>query len=114
MATAYVREINSIDQELKRLRAHIKELTTQRLRAQTHLHQYMVRHQLDEVEGIKLTKITPKPKTIRKSLKEKKQAALELCLEVGINDPDLFWEQWQKTQKPPKVEEEQEATESYE
>jgi len=109
--SSYVREIASIDRELKRLRAHIKELTQQRAKAQEHLYAHMTRNRLEEVEGIRVEKVTPKVKVQRKSAKEKKQAALQLFMEVGINDPDTFWEDLQKIQKsqaPPPEEQPQE------
>lgn len=98
--SSYVHEIASIDLELKRLRGVIKELTAQRARATTHLHQYMIRNQLEEVGGIKATKVAPKPKVIRRKPKEKKEDAIRLFMEIGINDPETFWDDFQRTQKP--------------
>lgn len=94
-----VREINSIKEELKRINQRAKLLRTQKKEAESRLYRYMLRNDLEKYEGITLKSIEPKQPRPRKPVKAKKKDALALFYEVGIPDPDSFWEEFQQTQK---------------
>jgi len=95
----YVKEIESIKKERKRLNTESRKLLAQQRKAEKHLYDYMVSHRLDEVEGIKKKNISPREKAPRKKKKEKKKDAINLFRQTGIPDPEKFWEDLQKTQK---------------
>lgn len=103
-AESYLREISSIDIELKRLSALSKSLREQKRRAQNNLHQYMVSHGLEKVgdgkNAITIKKCAPpQPRRKVKPKKERKADAIELFRDVGIPNPEEFYEQWESTQK---------------
>lgn len=95
---AYVQEIKSITKELKRLNGHMGKLRSRRKVVQGHLYDYMMKNEIETLEGIKAKSIAPKT-TKRPSLKAKKKAALELFSNVGIDDPEKFWDMLTKAQK---------------
>lgn len=102
---SYISEIDSITKSLRQYSKSSKELRKQKALAIERLYHWMKNHQLEEYEGYKLEKIAPKPKNLRKKAKEKREDALRLFSEVGINDPEEFWEAFQRTQKPAPPEE---------
>src|SRR5687767_7311385 len=99
MPSGYVREINSIKDELKRINGRTKALKTQQKITEGYLYTYMVKHGLEEFEGIKLKKITPKPKALRKSNTQKKEEAIRLFYGIGVPDPEGLYEEFLATQK---------------
>jgi hypothetical protein len=115
LADGYVSEINSITAEIKRLNVHIKKLREQKKEAEFHLYEYMVRNEIDRYKNITIKSVTPKPKIKRKTLKEKKRDAVRLFHEIGVPDPENFWDQFQSTQKaiPQKNEEEENKDELF-
>lgn len=94
---SYVREINSIDQELKRINAKAKKLRNQKKAKEKLLYQYMVRNKLDTYQGIKLSSIQPKTK--RKTEKQKRAESIELFRKAGIPNPEQFYEEYKKQMK---------------
>lgn len=96
--TAYITEINSLKKELKRSNAHVLRLRKQKRRAEDLLYDYMVKRELTEFGGVKISKIEPK-NTVRKKKRDKKRDALDLFSKVGIDDPETFWDMFQTTQK---------------
>jgi hypothetical protein len=104
---SYVREINSIDRELKRINAHAKSLRAQKTSAMVGLHHYMVNHNLEKVgtgkNTITLKKceshLPNRPKRNAKPKAQKKADAIMLFREVGIPDPDTFYHEFEMTQK---------------
>ena len=95
----YIRQIKSIDDTLKRLNAETKSLRKQKKVSQERLYSWMIKRNVEEYEGFKIEKLAPKPKARRKKEKDKREDALRLFGEVGINDPDAFWESFKATQK---------------
>ena len=95
----YIKEIESIKKERKRIIARSRKLFAQQKKAEKHLYDYMVSHSLEEVGGIKKKNITPREKVPRKKKKEKKKDAIDLFRQTGIPDPEKFWEDLQRTQK---------------
>lgn len=96
----YIAEINSISVELKRLELKTKQLREQKRVAQGRLYDYMYQNDLKEYGGITAKSIAPKPKKNTKTKEEKKDDAIALLRENGIPNPDSFYEEFLKTQKP--------------
>ena len=96
---AYIRQIGGIDEALKRLNTETKTLREKKKTAKRRLYEWMKSRGLEEFQGYKLTKITPKPKLPRKKAKEKKEDALRLFKEIGVDDPEELWTAFQHTQK---------------
>lgn len=101
---SYLREINSIDAEIKRLNSVIKALRVQKRKAQDNLYFYMSRHKLESIsdknKSISIEKFAPpKPRVKSKPKKERKVEAIELFREAGIPNPEEFFEQLEATQK---------------
>lgn len=108
---AYVREINSLNAEIKRLNAHLKQLREQRKVVQNHLYSHMTKHHLDKYEGHTIKSVTPRQTKPRKPESAKKADAIELFRQAGISDPENFFDEFKATQKygedeepPPKEE----------
>lgn len=95
----YVRQILSIEEALKRHNKQVKDLRQKQKLAKTRLYEWMKARGIDDYEGYSIKKIEPRPKIPRKKAKEKKEDALRLFSEVGVNDPEEFWEALQRTQK---------------
>ena len=98
---AYIREIESIDEALKRLNTRVKELKAKKQLSRERLYRWMESHHTEEYKGYSARKLAPRPKSVRKRAKEKKADAMRLFSEVGITDPEEFWDALQATQKPP-------------
>jgi len=95
----YIRQISSIDEALKRLNAETKALRTQRTLTKQRLYEWMKSRRLDEYQGYNIDKIVPKPKIPRKKAKEKKEDAMRLFKDIGVDDPEELWVAFQNTQK---------------
>jgi len=95
----YVKQLADLDVTLRRLNSKTTELRKKKKEVQTHLHAWMVRHNHDKYEGYSVAKISPKAKPKRKPAKAKKQDALALFQQVGIDDPERFWDEFTLTQK---------------
>lgn len=96
---AFVREIQSIENEERRLRTRARKLREQKRKAQAHLYEYMEKNGIERYGGVTKKSISPRQKTVRKKAKEKKKDALELFRKTGIPDPEKFWNEFQRTQK---------------
>jgi|WetSurMetagenome_2_1015567.scaffolds.fasta_scaffold449112_1 hypothetical protein len=96
---AYVRNIDSINESIKRHNGQLKILRTKKLESQERLAIYMEKHGIEEYKGYKLAKIKPKQKLPQKKKKEKKSDAIKLFSEIGVDDPEALWEEFQRTQK---------------
>lgn len=95
----YVREINSIKQELKRLTQRSKMLRKQQAAAKLNLFHYMDRHGLTKYNGITIKSITPREKVRRKPQKQKQQDAIALFEEIGIPHAQEFYQEFLYTQR---------------
>lgn len=99
---SYVREINSIDQELKRMNTKTKKLRNQKKAKEKLLYQYMVKNKLEVYQGIKISSIQPKIK--RKTEKEKRAESIEMFRKAGIPNPEQFYEEYKKQMRAKKEE----------
>jgi hypothetical protein len=105
-AKSYLREINSVSEALSRLNLEVKKLRQKKKTAENHLFTLMDKYGYEEYEGIKKSKIAPKQKIKKKKADEKKADAMKLFTDIGIQDPEDFWDKFQQTQVIPKEEDE--------
>ena len=95
-----VREISSLNAEIKRLNTRKRDLMDQKKRAQQILYNYMNDNNLEEYKGIKVKRIEPKPKRQRASIKHKRDTAIDMLFRAGIPDPQGFWSNYEDAVKP--------------
>ena len=98
-ADSYAREITSLDQEIKRLNAHLRGLRQQRKAAQERLYNHMNRNNLQKVGKITMRRVAPRKKTPRKPESIKRQDAIKLFKNIGVPQPEQFWREFKETQK---------------
>ena len=96
---AYIREINSLDQEIKRLNARLKILRNQKKDKQKLLYKYMIKNKLESYGGKTIASIRPRDTIHRKTEKQKKQEAIILLREAGIEDPESFYNEFKEKLK---------------
>jgi len=96
---SYIRNLNSIGESIKRHNAQLKILREKKKESEKRLHSYMIKNNMEEYGGYKASKIAPKEKKLVKKKKEKKTDAIRLFSEIGITDPESFWDALQETQK---------------
>lgn len=104
---AYVREIDSLTDEIKRLSLHLKQMREQKKVAQRHLYEYMARQNLEKFQGHTLKSVQPRKPIPRKPKPAKKEDAIKLFRQAGIPDPEDFFKEFEATQKYTDSEEEQ-------
>jgi hypothetical protein len=106
MGEAYVRQLKDLASAMARHTAEIKKIREKQKEAKARLAEWMERNSHDEYHGYKLSKIKPKPKVPKKTQKDKKRDAIHLFNEIGVPDPNDFWDRFQETQKyiPPEDE----------
>ena len=97
-AESYAKEINSLNTEIKRLNGKIKSLREQKKKAESNLYHRMQRDSSQKVEGITIKSVTPKERKKRKPISQKKADAIDLFKEIGVPNPEDFWEEFQATQ----------------
>lgn len=107
---AYVREINDLTTEIKRLKEHGDNLKSQRKVKQSYLRKYMEKNNLDKYEGITLKSITPRAPSLIKPKNKKKQDAIDLFRAQGIPEPEAFWERLESTRTFKDIEEKKRFT----
>ena len=98
--STYADEINNIENEMKRLRKHLKQLKKLKQKPTQALYRYMVNNNLEIFKGIKIKKITPPPPKIpKKTPTQKKEDALVFFRDEGVGDPETFYQKYLLTQK---------------
>ena len=98
-AKGYVDEIKKLEKEIKRTNEYLKKLRERKKVCESNLYKIMEKNNEEELFGVKINKVKPKEKKIRKKASDKKKDAINLFYEIGIPDPKSFWEEFQKTQK---------------
>lgn len=98
-ADSYVRQIKELDSALKRLNIQTKEIRRKKKEAETRLYMWMVKNNVEKHGNVTLKKIAPRSASKRKPAKQKKADALSLFTQIGVNDPEQLWEEFQMTQK---------------
>lgn len=88
---SYVREIESIKDELKRLTLKAKLLRDQKKKAEDNLYLAMDKLGLEEFKSIKRDKIKPKIRQKRKSSKVVTSETLDMLRLAGIADYENFY-----------------------
>ena len=99
MGDRYIQQLSQIDASIKRLNSQTAELRKKKKDILGHLHTWMVRNGHEKYGSYTVTKIAPKPPAKRKPAKAKKLDAMALFQQVGIDDPEQFWEELARTQK---------------
>lgn len=101
----YLVEINNIDNELKRINEHAKNLRAQKAKTMGGLRQYMISNGLEQVSDgkktISLKKCEPRKKARSKPKKQKRSDAIQLFRDAGIPNPEKFYEEFESVQKIP-------------
>ena len=98
-ASNYVAEMQNIDEELRRMRARSRQLQVRKkVLAQT-LHDFMHRHNYAEFKGVRLKSIAPRPRRRRKPKREKRRDGVTLLRDIGVPDPERFYDQFSNTQR---------------
>ena len=98
--SVYADEILNIENEIKRLRKHIKDLRELKKAPTEALYRYMKNHDLKVYKTIKIEKIAPSlPKPPKKTPSQKKNDALKFFRESGVGNPEEFYQQFLLTQK---------------
>lgn len=98
-AEGYANEISSIQKEMKRLQSQIKNLREQKKNAESHLYKYMSSTGINKIQTITIKSITPKEKVIRKKKADKVRDAIQLFEDIGVPDPERFYQDFLETQK---------------
>jgi len=98
--STYADEINNIENEMKRLRKHLKQLKKLKQKPTQALYRYMVNNNLEIFKDIKIKKIAPPPSKIpKKTPTQKKEDALGFFRDEGVGDPETFYQKYLLTQK---------------
>jgi len=98
-AESYVKEINSISDELKRLNKRAKYLREQKQKTQTNLYNYMKNHNIERYGDVTKDSLAPKPKSIRKPAAQKKEEAVVLFSQAGVRNPEDLYQRFLQSQK---------------
>lgn len=98
---SYVREIKSIDEEIKRVNAHLKRLREQKNQAKSRLYTYMKKSNTVKCQNISIKSVAPRVKKVRvpkKTEAQKRKDAILFFEKVGVPDPKDFYEEFAQTQ----------------
>lgn len=98
-AESYVRRLREIDAALSRANKQVTELRSKKKEATQRLHEWMQKKGLDEYGGYSIKKVAPRPRAKRKPKKDKREDALRLFTSIGVQDPELLLEEYERTQK---------------
>ncbi len=103
----YVDSIRSIEEAIKRMNLQVKSLRLQKKEKELRLYNWMIKNNIDQIGGIKRSKIEPKEKSERKKEADKKREAIELFETLGIENTEEAYLKFKLTQKSikPKIEE---------
>lgn len=105
---AYVRVIKEIKEELTRLAVLSSELRIQKKEQEKYLRKYMKKNKLEKYKDITLKSITPKRPSLIKPKDKKKEDAINMFRDQGIENPEEFWNELQISQKFQDIEEKEE------
>lgn len=96
--SSYINTIRSLDEEIKRLNAHLKTLRIQRDENKRLLKEFMEMHDYTDYEGVSINSLVRKQRKPRKKKKEKEEDGIKLLMEIGVPNPKEFYEQFRKSQ----------------
>lgn len=109
---SYIREINSLDDEIKRLNSKLKALREQKRSKQDLLYKYMTKNHIDKYGGITAKSIRPRENFPRKPESEKKSDAITLFTQLGIENPEEVYKEFKLTQKYQKQEDSESSSQN--
>lgn len=96
---AYVREISSLDDEIKRLNGKLRTLREQKKTKQDLLYKYMMKNRIEKYSGITAKSIRPREQRPRKPESQKKSDAIDLFTQIGVENPEELYKEFKLTQK---------------
>lgn len=96
---ADVRRLKEIETALKRMNVQIKNLRVKKKEAEEKLYKSMVKNGTEVYQGYSIKKIQPKIPRKSKPLKKKKIDGVEFFQAIGVEDPEEAYEEFIKTQK---------------
>ncbi|ADB03987.1 hypothetical protein MAR_ORF208 [Marseillevirus marseillevirus] len=96
--SSYIKQIESISGELKRLSERSKDLRERKKGLEAKLLDFMDKRSIEEFQGYKRKKLEPKQRVPRLKKKEKDEIRLRMLEEVGLPDPRGFLEQMLKAE----------------
>lgn len=95
----YVKSLNSINKELKRIKDQKKKLMEQKKKTEGSLYGLMSRYNIESYQGYKRAKLRPKEQAKRKPKSEKRRDAIQLLYSIGVPDPEGLYTELEKTRK---------------
>jgi len=96
---AYIREIDSVDKELKRMNIKIKQLRAQKKAKQELLYKYMVKNKIEKYKNKTISSVRPKECTHRKTEAQKKEESIKIFRDAGIENPEEFYLEYKEKLK---------------
>ncbi len=94
----YIKELNSLKAEIKRLNDEMKKLRIEKKSTERRLYEWMKIYGHTTYENYRLELVKPKTNIPRKKKNDKIRDALVLFRNIGIPDPEEFYEEFKKTQ----------------
>lgn len=98
-ATSYANALKSVNSELKRLKDEAKRLKVEKVNTERRLYRWLKANNETSFEGFTLEKLKPKAPVKRKKKADKINDGIALLREIGVPDPETFYEEFLKTQK---------------
>jgi hypothetical protein len=98
-AESYVKQIESINAELKRLNARRRILLQQKREQEQYLYKHMKSNNIEKYKGYTQDKIAPKDKVKRKPRKEQEKDGVKYFEEHGFTDPKRAYDEFTFTRK---------------
>lgn len=86
-----INEIRSIDADLRRIALDGKRMRARKKAVEKQLSEAMKLYKITEYEGFKLAKVDPALAPKRKKESEKREAAMEILKDAGVENPDMMW-----------------------
>lgn len=99
MTDAYLYEIRSIDEELKRLRDRTRNLNSLKKQAQERLYNLCIDRGIEIIDGKSIEKLRPKEKVVRVPKKQRDSNIIQTLREIGVPDPVSLYDQLKVIQK---------------
>jgi hypothetical protein len=96
---AYLRQIKDIDDALKRANKQVKTLRDKKKDVMNKMYTWMNNKGIESYGDVTVQKLAPRPRAKRKPAKQKRTDAINLLQTIGVDDPEAFLEEFEKTQK---------------
>lgn len=93
------RRLRQLDAELVKANGRVRALRELKAKTTTEIYNFMTRFSINELDGIRIEKVRPKEKVLRKPKAEKEADAVDLCFRTGIPNPETFLRMLEATKK---------------